>query len=212
MVRACPEDVEAFPLGTWKTSRRPNLGFRTTPNPVRSGRGCQETKSFPYLHLHALAETVTLRSDMTNADRSESAAKRSHNRIAAIMMHADCFSFRGTSRLAVDPGISKSTMSHLVRGTSGPLSITPKQVIKVLVARLGWLPDEQEVVFPTGSYPTSSDCAPVVGRRCLPDHYREERIKEQLRRLPLLATRRPASLLLASIEKDYDAPVYAEEE
>jgi hypothetical protein len=48
--------------------------------------------------------------------------------------------------------------------------------------------------------------------RNLVDHYPEERIRKQLRWLPLRSARRPASLLIASIERDYDAPVYAEEE
>jgi DNA-binding phage protein len=155
-------------------------------------------------------KTFTLRPDMTNADRSESAATRSHKSIAAIMMHTDRYSFRGTSRLAADTGLSKSTISHLVRSKSSPLYITVERVIKVLAARLGWLLDKQEVVSATGSYPASSDCVPVGCRGCLPDP--EEWIKVQLRRLPLLPDRRPASLLIASIEKDYDAPVYAEGE
>lgn len=40
----------------------------------------------------------------------------------------------------------------------------------------------------------------------------EELIRKQLRWLPLRAARRPASLLIASIEHDYDAPAYAKDE
>jgi hypothetical protein len=123
---------------------------------------------------------------MTNADRNETAATRSHNRIAAIMMHTDRRSFRGTSRLAADTGPCNSTISHLVRGTSGSLLVTLGRVTKVLVAQLGCLLDKQEVVAATDSYP----------------------IKERLRQLPLLPATRS---VIASIEKDNDAPVYAEE-
>lgn len=40
----------------------------------------------------------------------------------------------------------------------------------------------------------------------------EELIRKQLRWLSLRAARRPASLLIASIEHDYDAPAYAKDE
>jgi DNA-binding phage protein len=119
--------------------------------------------------LRNLLKTITLRSDMTNADRSESAATRSHNRIAAIMMHTDRYSFRGTSRLAADTGLSKSTISHLVRGKSSPLYITVERVVKALVDQLGRPLNHQEVVSATGRYPTPSVCALVGCRGCLPD-------------------------------------------
>lgn len=39
----------------------------------------------------------------------------------------------------------------------------------------------------------------------------ESKIRKQLKWLPLRVARRPASLLIAAIEHDYDAPVYADE-
>jgi hypothetical protein len=38
----------------------------------------------------------------------------------------------------------------------------------------------------------------------------EARIRKQIEWLPLRAPRRPASLLIAAIERDYDPPVYAD--
>lgn len=46
----------------------------------------------------------------------------------------------------------------------------------------------------------------------LVSEFPEELIRKQLRWLPLRAARRPASLLIASIEHDYDAPAYAKYE
>lgn len=43
----------------------------------------------------------------------------------------------------------------------------------------------------------------------LVDRFPADRITRQLEWLPLRAARRPASLLIASIEHDYDPPVYA---
>lgn len=40
--------------------------------------------------------------------------------------------------------------------------------------------------------------------------YSEELIRKQLKWLPLRTARRPASLLIASIENDYDPPAYAD--
>lgn len=40
--------------------------------------------------------------------------------------------------------------------------------------------------------------------------YPETRIRKQIDWLPLRAPRQPASLLIASIEHDYDPPVYAD--
>lgn len=46
----------------------------------------------------------------------------------------------------------------------------------------------------------------------LVNSFPEDLIRKQLRWLPLRAARRPASLLIASIEHDYDAPAYAKDE
>lgn len=45
----------------------------------------------------------------------------------------------------------------------------------------------------------------------LADSYPDELVRKQLRWLPLRAAKRPASLLIASIEQDYGPPVYADE-
>lgn len=43
----------------------------------------------------------------------------------------------------------------------------------------------------------------------LADSFPEELVRKQLKWLPLRAAKRPASLLIASIEQDYGPPVYA---
>jgi hypothetical protein len=45
----------------------------------------------------------------------------------------------------------------------------------------------------------------------LVNHYSEERIRRQLKWLPLRGPRRPASLLISAIEHDYGPPAYADE-
>ena len=106
---------------------------------------------------------------MPNADRSATAATKCHNRIAAIMAHTSRYAFQGTSRLAADAGLSKSTISYLVRGQTNPLHSTTRSVVKSLVRALNRSLDYDEVLSPDGSYPTKFVCKMVGCSRCLPD-------------------------------------------
>lgn len=94
------------------------------------------------------------------------------------MAHVPRYSFRGTSRLAADAGVSKSTISHLARGLNNPLYITVRQVVKCLEFQLGHVLHCDEVVSLDGKYSTSSVCQLcgfICGRKgCLPDSVYEE--------------------------------------
>lgn len=109
---------------------------------------------------------------MVNANRSATAATssvRCHNRIAAIMVHTRRYAFRGTSRLAADAGLSKSTVSHLVRGKVSPLYSTISSVVKCLELQIQRPLDLREVVSSDGTYPTNCICGLVGCFGCLPD-------------------------------------------
>ncbi|MCO5297197.1 MAG: hypothetical protein M9921_10105 [Fimbriimonadaceae bacterium] len=106
---------------------------------------------------------------MTSPNRSASAATISHNRIAAIMVHITRYSFRGTSRLAHDAGVAKSTISHLIRGLGNPMYITARRVVKCLEHHLGRRLHPDEVFSPDGTYPTLSVCRLCGCHGCLPD-------------------------------------------
>lgn len=110
---------------------------------------------------------------MSNPDRSATASTKCQNRILAIMAHITRYSFRGTTRLAADAGVSKSTISHLLRGLNNPLYITVRQVVKCLEFQLGRVLHCKEVMSLDGKYPTASVCQLcgfICGRRgCLPD-------------------------------------------
>lgn len=115
---------------------------------------------------------------MVNANRSLSSATRCPNRIAAIMAHITRYSFRGNSRLAHDAGLSRSTITHLVRGLNNPLYITVRQVVKSLEFQLGRRLAFDQVIAVQGRYPTPSVCELcrfTCGRLgCLPDSVCEE--------------------------------------
>lgn len=106
---------------------------------------------------------------MGNANRSASAATRKHNRIAALMVHIPRYCFRGTSRLAKDAGLAKSTISQLVHGKSIPLYSTLHEIVKCFEHHLGIVIDLRDVVSEDGTYPTLYVCDLAGCPGCLPD-------------------------------------------
>src|SRR5438105_11877666 len=106
---------------------------------------------------------------MGYANRSADAAKKTHNRVAAIRAHTRRYAFRGTSRLAADAGVSKSTISHLVHGKTNPLYNTVDRVVKCLEAQLGQTIDFRDVVSHDGCYASRFMCEALACPGCLPD-------------------------------------------
>lgn len=101
---------------------------------------------------------------------NKSAELRCHNRIAAIMAHTSRYSFRGTSRLASDAKVAKSTICHLVHGKSSPLYKTLERIVASLEYQLARRLSVREVVSVDGSYPTASVCKLVGCPGCLPEY------------------------------------------
>jgi len=126
---------------------------------------------------------LTLRMDMGNANHSANAASKDkpkhHNRIRAILIHLDRYNSMGASKLARDIGVSKSTISHLLRGKSNPLYSTASRVVNRLEAELGFPLYPDEVFSNDGSYPTPYVCMLVGCRGCSDDRFydRENEIK-----------------------------------
>jgi len=121
-------------------------------NPVQ----CSDRKLPPVL------VAPTLRLDMANANHSVSAAtntKKYHNRVAAIMLHLSRYDSMGASILARDANVSKSTISHLIRGKSHQLYWNAVAVVNCLERELGSPLPHEEVFSDDGTYPTPSVCA-----------------------------------------------------
>lgn len=112
---------------------------------------------------------------MGNASRSANAANenkpRHHNRIRAIMIHVARYWSMGASILARDVGVSKSTISHLLRGKSNPLYSTASQVVKCLERELSFPLNPDEVFSKDGSYPTPYVCMLVRCKGCYADAF-----------------------------------------
>lgn len=105
---------------------------------------------------------------MSRANRSGNAATKCFNRIAAIMHHCSWYSGYGTSRLARDAGVAKSTICHLMYGQTNPLYSTLERVVQCLSRRLNRELPYAEVISPNGEYPTCHICQLVGCRGCLP--------------------------------------------
>lgn len=93
---------------------------------------------------------------------------RCHNRIASIMAHSSRYGFRGTSRLAKDAGVAKSTISHLIHGKSSPLYKTLERIVSKLEFQLGRKLSVRDVVSEDGSYKVPV-CRLVGCPGCLPE-------------------------------------------
>lgn len=94
---------------------------------------------------------------------------RCHNRIAAIALHSSRYSFRGTSRLAKDCGVAKSTICQLIHGRTAPLYATLEKIVSCLEYQLARKLPTREVISFDGSYPTPFVCALVGCSGCLPE-------------------------------------------
>lgn len=92
-----------------------------------------------------------------------------HNRVAALMAHTSRYSFRGTSRLAKDAGVAKSTVCHILHGRSNPFFKTVTPIVKSLEFQLARKLNVREVFSDDGTYPTKHVCRLAGCKGCLPD-------------------------------------------
>lgn len=106
--------------------------------------------------------------------QQRSERRRSHNRIAAIMIHTDRYSFKGRSRLARDAGVSKSAISRLLNGTTRPTYRVVDRVIRALEREMGRSLDFREVISQDGNYATAWVCRLMGCAGCLPEHAKQD--------------------------------------
>ena len=95
--------------------------------------------------------------------------RRVRNRILAVMTHSMRYAFKGTSRLAGDAGVSKSSISRLVRGLSQPSFVLVAAITRALEKDLGQRLDPRDLVSLDDTYPTPSVCRLVGCPGCLPE-------------------------------------------
>jgi hypothetical protein len=92
-----------------------------------------------------------------------------HNRVRAVMIHSKRYAFYGVLRLAVDVGVSLSTLKRLLRGDSPPSFRVALAITKALSNDLGRKLDCTDLFSLDGQYPTERVCDLVGCRGCLPE-------------------------------------------
>lgn len=85
------------------------------------------------------------------------------------MAHTSRYSFRGTSRLAKDSGVAKSTICHLIHGKASPFYLTLRRIVGSLEFQIARKLGTREVVSEDGSYPTPFVCKLVGCSGCMPE-------------------------------------------
>ena len=94
---------------------------------------------------------------------------RVQNRVRVLLTHIPMFSVQGQARLAARAGVSRSTVSRLVRGRISPSYHLARAVTAALERQIGYPLDMRDVFTTDGTYPTPSGCALCRCRGCLPE-------------------------------------------
>jgi DNA-binding XRE family transcriptional regulator len=90
------------------------------------------------------------------------------NRVFIVMTHTSRYSTEGQARLAANIGVSRSTISRLLRGKTRPSYRLVQAVTTALETALKRPLDPRELFSPDGSYPTPSGCALCGCKGCTP--------------------------------------------
>ena len=96
-------------------------------------------------------------------------APRVQNRVRILLMHIPQMSIQGQARLATRAGVSRSTISRLVRGRISPSYRLARAVTAALERQLGYPLDMRDVFTTDGTYPQPSGCALCRCGGCLPE-------------------------------------------
>ena len=96
------------------------------------------------------------------------------NRFTDVMAHSDRFAFRGTSKLALDAGVSVSSVSRVIHGEVNPSFRTVVRLTEAVERELGIRIDPRDLVAESGRFLTRFTCGLVGCRGCLPDCARDE--------------------------------------
>ncbi|MBS1714604.1 MAG: helix-turn-helix transcriptional regulator [Armatimonadetes bacterium] len=96
------------------------------------------------------------------------------NRFTDVMAHSDRFAFKGTTRLALDAGVSPSSVSRLIHGEINPSFVLVARLTAAVEKELGFRIDPRDLVAESGRFLTCFTCGLVGCRGCLPDNARDE--------------------------------------
>jgi len=106
----------------------------------------------------------------SNPKNALPARPRLHNRVQTVMVHISRYSFQGRARLAVDVGVSRSTISRLINGQTSSSHALVQAVTDALSAGLKKPLAPRDLFSPDGSYPERSGCRLCSCAGCLPEN------------------------------------------
>ena len=109
------------------------------------------------IHTHNFPTQRRIMSELSDKGAGVQRSQYS-NRLFPIMQHIPYYAYYGKRHLALDCGVSPSTISRLVRGVSVPSFQLSERVVSVLQKRLGLPLTAREVFSPDGTYPTPCVC------------------------------------------------------
>lgn len=92
------------------------------------------------------------------------------NRLAMLLAHTSRYAFEGQARLARDVGVSRSTVSRLMRGKTKPNASLVRKVTEALGIVLNGPLSPRDVFSPDGTYPTPSGCELCHCPGCIPEY------------------------------------------
>lgn len=127
------------------------------------------------------------------------------NRLALILAHTYRYAFEGQARLAQDVGVSRSTISRLMRGKTRPTPSLVRKVTEVLALALNCQLSPRDLFSPDGTYPTASGCELCNCPGCIPEYAFDrfgERKEAYLAMQPGDWTLSPASAMTRNQTKD----------
>ncbi len=96
------------------------------------------------------------------------------NRFADVMAHHDRFAFKGVSRLALEAGVSPSSVSRLINGKMNPSFLMVARLTEALERQLGFRIDPRDLVAESGRFLEPFVCDLMSCDGCLPENARDE--------------------------------------
>lgn len=90
------------------------------------------------------------------------------NRFADVMEHHNRFMFKGVSKLALDAGVSPSSVSRLINGKMNPSHQMVQRLRKALERAYGFRIDPGDLIAEEGRFVTKFVCDVVGCPGCLP--------------------------------------------
>jgi len=103
-------------------------------------------------------------------DLSRRPPQRIRNRLPAILVHVPWYSIEGPARLAADVGVSRSTITRLINGTSSPSYRLVAAITDALSRRIDARLDMREIFTTDGTYPAPSACDLCRCGGCMPEY------------------------------------------